>query len=69
MFSALMGIVSFFALFIGFSYENKLINSATLLRQIYFSFTLTLDDIRQNMMNYERYMSGDKLIKFILIYS
>ncbi|MFS0906671.1 hypothetical protein AB3N02_26985 [Priestia aryabhattai] len=66
-FSSLMGIISFFALFIGYSYENKLINSATLLRQIYLPFTLTLDEIRQNMMNYEKDMYGDKLIKFMYI--
>lgn len=64
-FACIMGIVSFFGLFIGFVHENKLIVASKILQELYLPYTSSIETIRQNLISYKYYYSRDKIIKFI----
>ncbi|WP_433749375.1 hypothetical protein [Paenibacillus amylolyticus] len=64
-FSGIMALVSFFALFIGYMYENKLIASSNDLKLLYRPYTLSISDIRQILLSYESNIVGNKLINYM----
>jgi len=65
LFAGVVAMVAFLSLFIGFLYENKMIAASNIRRQLYHPYSLSLTDIRQNLLSYERNISGSRLIKYI----
>ncbi|MFD0588016.1 hypothetical protein ACFQZE_08370 [Paenibacillus sp. GCM10027627] len=54
MFAGILSIVSIFALFIGFVYENKLLSGSRNLRIIYNPIALNTDEFKQRITDYQR---------------
>ncbi|GEC93578.1 hypothetical protein [Brevibacillus brevis] len=65
LFAGLIAIVALVSLFVGFMYDNKLLSASRFRKQIYLPYTLSLTDIRQGLLEYERNVSGDILIKCV----
>ncbi|CAM4190479.1 hypothetical protein [Saccharibacillus endophyticus] len=64
-FSGIMALISFLALFIGYMYENKLIAASNDLKLIFRPYTLTISEVRQILISYESNTSRDRLITYM----
>jgi hypothetical protein len=64
-FAGIMALISFFALFIGYMYENKLIAASKDLSLLLRPYTISLSDIRQTLLNYQSNTSGDNFISML----
>lgn len=64
-FSGIMAIISFFAIFIGFMYENKLISASKDLQNIYRPYTINISEYRQVIINYQVSMTSNNLISYL----
>ncbi|WP_339838644.1 hypothetical protein [Paenibacillus sp. FSL R7-0272] len=57
LFSGVVSIISFLSIFVGFVYDNKLINASSSLRQIYKPYGLEIDSYRSVLIDYQQYIS------------
>jgi hypothetical protein len=67
-FAGIMSLVTFSTLFIAFTYENKLIVASRNLKSFLKPYTLTTDDLRNIIINYENSLNEDKILKIIFIF-
>ncbi|WP_098742060.1 hypothetical protein [Paenibacillus sp. EZ-K15] len=66
-FSGVMGVVSFLAIFISFVYDNNLIGASKNLRQLYHPYGLGLEEFRANYNEYIRNISRRTNVNILFI--
>lgn len=57
LFSGVVSIISFLSIFVGFIYDNKLINASNTLREIYKPYGMDTEGYRVRLVNYHQYIS------------
>ncbi|MGG4046315.1 hypothetical protein [Paenibacillus favisporus] len=57
LFSGVVSIISFLSIFVGFVYDNKLINASSSLKQIYKPYGLEYENYRATLIDYQQYVS------------
>lgn len=65
MYGGIISLISFLALFIAFTYENKLVVASQNKSQIYYPYSLSYDDVRLNLINYSKSISKDRILNSI----
>ncbi|MGR5869228.1 hypothetical protein ACT7C5_24195 [Bacillus pacificus] len=60
-----MSLVSFSALFIAFTFENKLVTASKSLKRILKPYSLNREDLRNTLINYENNLSEDKFLSVL----
>jgi NADH:ubiquinone oxidoreductase subunit K len=65
MYGGIMSLVSFLALFIAFTYENKLIVASKNKSQIYYPYSLNFNEIRLSLINFSKSISKDQILNHI----
>ena len=59
LFTGIMSLVSFSALFIAFTFENKLVTASKKFKRILKPYSLNKGDLRNTLINYENNLSKD----------
>ncbi|KAF6581620.1 hypothetical protein JOE49_002411 [Paenibacillus sp. PvR133] len=57
LFSGVVSIISFLSIFVGFVYDNKLINASSSLKQIYKPYGLEYENYQATLIDYQQYVS------------
>ena len=65
LFTGIMSLVSFSALFIAFTFENKLVTASKSLKRILKPYSLNREDLRNTLINYENNLSEDKFLSVL----
>ncbi|MGZ4160477.1 MAG: hypothetical protein ACXVNF_06745 [Neobacillus sp.] len=62
LFSGIMSLLGFLSLFIAFIYENKVLAAAKTYRKIIMPYSLTEQELRENLINYQIYTSNNLMM-------
>ncbi|HDR4588647.1 TPA: hypothetical protein QCQ70_003290 [Bacillus cytotoxicus] len=65
LFTGIMSLVSFSALFIAFTFENKLVTASKSLKRILKPYSLNKGDLRNTLINYENDLSKDHFLSVL----